>query len=234
MNRTKPPTRVKSISKKAIELEKQRKKFDPTKVYTKEELENLLFPEEIMFIRTYVTNGWDHISAYQHAYSIYRDLTNEERLKAGRERNKLKGAGIGSKYVKILLADVEELLGISKLSQVMEYKQIAYSNISNYHDTWIDIKEFERIPIHVRAAIKSTETVSEVQLDENFKQVKVTKVKIELHDKIKALREIDKLMKYHEANKFTIETTINNKVDITKYTDEEKALLLKMARKNEY
>lgn len=42
------------------------------------------------------------------------------------------------------------------------------------------------------------------------------------------------MMGYNAQESIKVEQTTTTKIDFSKYTDEEKALILKMARKNEY
>jgi phage terminase small subunit len=109
-------------------------------------------------------------------------------------------------YIKEIQLDLGKLSGLSKLKVLNEHKKIAFSAISNLHKTWIDLKEFEDIPQEYKDSIKKIDrkVTYKPMYDEetdSMKEYMVEQVKIELHDKLRSLESISKMLGYNEAEK---------------------------------
>jgi phage terminase small subunit len=103
-------------------------------------------------------------------------------------------------YIEEIQQDIAKEAGISMLSQALELKKIAMSNISLLHNDWITRKEFEDLPEDIKASIQEISTsVKRVKMTDEKGEVKmadVEYVKIKLHDKIRAIQEINKMFGY--------------------------------------
>ena len=213
MKRTKP--RKKS---KVVKLEK------PGKVYTLKELKEMLTEKQKVFCHEYCSNGWNATKASKAAR--YSEITGRSTACRLLTKHNIK------QYIEFIKTDYEKLCGISKARQLNEYIKIAYSNISAYNDSWIDLKTFEEIPEEELAAIQDKEYKTETRIIDK-EVVDIVFVKIKLHPKITALQRIDKLMGYEEPEKVQHSGEIKSitTVDTSKYTKEEKEFMLRIARK---
>ena len=122
-------------------------------------------------------------------------------------------------YIEEIQKDLEKISGLSKLMILNEYKKIAFSSIAHMHNTWIELKEFERLTDDQKDCIKKIErkVTYKTCFDENTgdqKEYMVEYVKIELHDKLKSLESISKLLGYDEAQKVDV-TSGGDKIGIT-------------------
>jgi len=168
------------------------------KIYTLEELQKKLTKKESIFCHQYIID-WNGARAAREAG--YSEKTCAEIACQNLTKLHIK------QYIDFIKNDYEKESGISKLKQIREYSKIAYSSISNLHNTWIELKEFESLTDEQKEAIESIDTKTESRFDYNPEtnkkdiQVTVKFVKIKLYSKIAALERIDKLMGYNEAEK---------------------------------
>lgn len=212
---------------KSIQKVKDTKEEDNT-VYTREQLEKLLKPKMMLFAREYCLNAWNGTQAYKDTYQskAHRLSDNTCRVNASKLLTKTNI----KQYIAFLKADTEELTGVSRDRNLRELAKMAYSSISHLHDSWVSLKEYEDLTEDQKAAIKDTKCKTYYTQS----GTEVTEVHIVLHAKQPAIETINKMMGYNATENIKINQTTTTQIDLTKYTDEEKALMLKMARKNEY
>jgi len=173
-----------------------------------------LKPEHRVFAEQYVID-WNGTRSYQVAYpgSSYESskssaselLTNPNLLA----------------YIKEIQKDLGKLAGVSALRNVLELKKLAYTNITDLKDGWLTVKEFEELDSDVKAAL------SEIQYTikgtgKNREEI----VKFKLHDKLKAIEGLNKMLGYNAPEKG--ELVIDNK---TLTEDERKARILELQTK---
>jgi phage terminase small subunit len=142
-----------------------------------------------------------------------------------------------SQYLDNTKEDYETICGVSKARQVREYSKIAYSRISNLHNSWISLKDWDELLEEDPTCMDAVESIDRKlikRMDDFQNLIEVEYVKIKLHNKIAALQSIDNLMGYKQAEKIDMSSKVTSSVDVTNYTDEEKKVLLKLARKQEY
>ena len=84
---------------------------------------------------------------------------------------------------------------ITKQRVLEEFAKIAFSSIADLHNTWIERKEFEALTEDQKASIKSISTKTQ-NVRINDEPVEIEYVKVELHDKLKALESINKMLGY--------------------------------------
>lgn len=104
-------------------------------------------------------------------------------------------------YISNIQKDIAKLAGISILSQISELKKVAMSNISLLHKDWITRKEFEDLPENVKASISEISTQIKTILGKEDQPMQVEFVKIKLHNKLEAIKEINKMLGYYEPEK---------------------------------
>ncbi len=154
------------------------------------------------FCNYYLETG-NASDAYRRAYSCkgMKDETVTEN--ASRLLNDSKIAA----RVKELQSELKDKSDISKEKTLEELAAIAFSSIGNYFHTWTQTKDFDSIsPIH-KAAIKSISTKvvkKNIGTSEEPEIVDVEYIKIELHDKIKAIERICKMLGYDETIKIEL------------------------------
>lgn len=118
-------------------------------------------------------------------------------------------------YISYIQADIAKLTGISRARVLNEYKKMAFTSIADLHNTWIDLKEFEELTDEQKASIAEVSSRSRKLKDGTvFKEVK-----LKLHDKSKALENINKMLGYNEAEK--VEHSGNVGLEVSSKTMEE-------------
>lgn len=184
--------------------------------YPKHELELLLNEQQKHFCHEILFNN--RVQSYMAAYP------DCEYKSASASATRLLEDVRINQYVSFLKLDIETITGVSKIRQVNELAKIAYTSISNLHNTWISLIEFESIPEAQRAAIESIETKTVVvNFDETTKETEF--VKIKLYSKIAAITEINKMMGYNAAEKRELtgkdgKDLISPKADLSKLSKE--------------
>lgn len=107
----------------------------------------------------------------------------------------------------------KELSDISKITKeriIRELSNMAFSSISNMHNTWIERKEFEELSSAQKSAIKSISTKvikKNIGTQDNPEMVDVEFVKIELYDKLKAIECLNKMLGFNEPDKIEVGLT---------------------------
>ncbi len=105
-------------------------------------------------------------------------------------------------YISNIQKDIAKLAGISVLSQISELKKVATSSIANIHKDWITRKELEDLPENVKASISEISTQIRTVFGKGDEQpIEVEFVKIKLHNKLEAIKEINKMLGYYEPEK---------------------------------
>jgi phage terminase small subunit len=111
-------------------------------------------------------------------------------------------------YIKHLQSDIARAAGVSALRNLMELTKIAYTNPTDIRESWERLKDWEEIPDDVKAGIAEVVTVSKVlrrvgggddSEDENSGLVQTLEtVKVKMHDKLKAIDMINRMLGYNE------------------------------------
>lgn len=154
---------------------------------------------QIRFCEEYVID-WNATRAYSVVYPNVNDNTaraNSSRL--------LTKANIQA-YIDSIKNDLSRLSGVTALRNVQELAKIAYSNMMDYKEDWMSEKEFNSLSEKQRACI------SEVQYIEKTTKLGTEKiVKFKLHDKIKAIEVLNKMLGYDAPVKTDNNSTITIK-----------------------
>lgn len=106
-------------------------------------------------------------------------------------------------YIDFIKNNLEEESGISKLRNLKELAKIAYSNVSQIHDDWIELAQWEEIKKNfpdTMAAIESIDTKTEFKTyktdGEDETNVEIKYVKVKFYAKTPAINEINMMMGY--------------------------------------
>ena len=155
---------------------------------------------------------------------------------------KMKSETVNRKACELLKRDkirarVEELQNesrekskITKERILDELACIAFSSVTDMNKSWIERKDFVKLTRKEKAAIKSISTKvlkKNIGSTENPDWVDVEYIKVELHDKIKAIERICKMLGFDSPEKMQVEkiNTFEN------MTDEELAKEIEMTKK---
>lgn len=106
--------------------------------------------------------------------------------------------------VKELQDELKDISDITKERLMRELSNIAFSSISDMHNTWIERKDFEKLTPKQKSAIKSISTKivkKNIGTKDCPEYVDVEFVKIEMHDKLKAIEDLSKMLGYNEPEK---------------------------------
>lgn len=184
-----------------------------------------LTPKQESFCLKYLECG-NASEAYRSAYNCRKMKTETVNTKAS---NLLKKDKIRTR-VEELQEESRETSKITKEKILDELASIAFSSVADMNKSWIERKEFVKLSRKEKAAIKSISTKvlkKNIGSAENPDWVDVEYIKIELHDKIKAIERICKMLGFDSPEKMQVEK-INSYENMT---DEELAKEIEMTKK---
>jgi phage terminase small subunit len=144
------------------------------------------------FCREYILNGFNASAAYRKAYP---DTTNQDTIKSNAYR--LLTYDYIQAYIKELREDTEKLCNINKEMIIGELKSIAFSNIGEMHETWMERKQLDKLTTDERKSIQEITSRTGRTADGDL----VEYVKVKLHDKGKALDMLAKIIDAYAAQK---------------------------------
>ena len=151
-----------------------------------------------MFCREYIYD-WNGTRAYKKVYGEH--LTDNV---AGVSANQLLRIPKIKEYMTEIQKDVAKLCGVSKQMVLDEVMAVAFSNISNLHNTWIERKDFELLSERDKKSIASIDTQI-VKRNIGTKKVPeivdVEMIKVKLHSKDKFIEILNKMTGYFEPEK---------------------------------
>lgn len=141
------------------------------------------------------------------ASDSYRRAYNCEKMKDKQiweESSKLLINPKVTQRVKELQDELKDISDITKERLMRELSNIAFSTISDMHNTWIERKDFENLTPKQKSAIKSISTKvvkKNIGTKDEPEYADVEFVKIEMHDKLKAIEDLIKMLGYNEPEK---------------------------------
>lgn len=106
-------------------------------------------------------------------------------------------------HIKHLQDNLEELTGITKAKVLNELHKIAFSNISDLHNTWIERKKFEELTMEQKACIQVIDSFVDVKniggnSKANQKFIEVEMVKIKCYSKTEAIKIINEMQGFNK------------------------------------
>jgi len=111
-------------------------------------------------------------------------------------------------YIKHLQDNLSQLTGITAASLLLELKKIAFSSVASLYDEWGKLKDFESLTDDQKAAL--SEIISkETTFGEDGRSVET---KIKLHDKLKAITELNKMLGFNAPDKKEVSLFSNIKI----------------------
>lgn len=184
-----------------------------------------LRPKQESFCLKYLECG-NASEAYRHAYKCMKMKSETVNRKACEllKRDKIRAR------VEELQNESREKSKITKERILDELACIAFSSVTDMNKSWIERKDFVKLTRKEKAAIKSISTKvlkKNIGSTENPDWVDVEYIKVELHDKIKAIERICKMLGFDSPEKMQVEkiNTFEN------MTDEELAKEIEMTKK---
>jgi len=121
-------------------------------------------------------------------------------------------------YIEKIQKDLSKLCGLSAAKNLLELKKLAFTSISQFKEDWGTDKSFEDLTEDQRAAISEITHITKAG-----KSGQATIVKFKLHDKLKSLDMINKMLGWYAPEKHDL-TTKGDKIgeqDYSNLTDEE-------------
>ena len=103
-------------------------------------------------------------------------------------------------YIEFIQKDLAKLAGISALKNIQELSKIAYSSIAHLHNTWVELKVFEKLTDDQKASIESIDTKTETRSDDGV-LIDTNYVKIKLFSKTQAIETINKMLGWNAPEK---------------------------------
>lgn len=146
------------------------------------------------FCREYVKD-WNATQAYLKVYKCEYDTAKNNGTRL------LTNAYI-KEYIEYCKANLEEMSGISRQKVLEEFMKMAFSNIASFHNDWMHKKDFDKLTDIEKACISEIKNET-ITGDTYSKEI----VKIKLHDKQKALENINKMMGYNVPEEQNINIT---------------------------
>jgi phage terminase small subunit len=172
--------------------------MEEPKTYTLEELKELLKPEHLVFAEEYCFD-WNGSRSYKVAYPESSDETARVNASKLLTNTNIK------QFIEEVQKDLGRQAGISRLKVLKEFEKIAfYGNVASLFTSWTVRKTFEEIKEanpEIMCSISEIQTQKKVQKGADNELTEVEYVKVKLHDKQKALENINKMCGYNEAEK---------------------------------
>lgn len=110
-------------------------------------------------------------------------------------------------YIKHIQNDLSKLSGVTALRNILELKKLAYTNITDFKNGWMTERDFEELTEEQKAAL------SEIQyIDRETKLGTEKIVKFKLHDKQKAIDQLNKMLGFESASKVDV-TSLGEKIN---------------------
>lgn len=150
--------------------------------------------------------GYSHLSARQKAYKLMTKGYIRERIDFYKTK-------------------VMELAQVSAVRNAMELAKMAYGNVANLRDGWIDLKEWDDLTDDEKAIISEIETnTTEMESPDGDSVIIQKKIKIKTHDKKGAIALLNKQFGFDAASKVDHTTkgeSLNAPLDVDKLSDSE-------------
>ena len=162
-----------------------------------------LTQKEEKFVEVWMLTG-NKSRAYREAYDCEKSKESTVNENACRLS---KDSKIASRFNE-LQQDVANLCGITKATQVNEFRAVGYSDLTNVLQVGsknglyiISSKDFDSLTDDQKKAIKKVKTKSRMVAIGDGEFESIQEFEIELHDKLKALDSINKMLGFNEAEK---------------------------------
>lgn len=110
-------------------------------------------------------------------------------------------------FIKEIQNDIAKQAGISMLSQLLELKTIAYSNITDLFKDWQTLEDFNNLTKDQKGAILEISYKKELLPGTD---IEAEFVKLKMHSKLEAIKEINKMLGYQAPEQKNLTITQND------------------------
>lgn len=114
-------------------------------------------------------------------------------------------------YIEEIQADLSKLAGVSALRNILELKKLAYSSMLDFKENWSKQKAFDDLTLDQRAALSEIMTIEKT--DKQGNPITITKFK--LHDKLKAIEILNRMMGWEAPTKLEHGTPKDQSFNVT-------------------
>lgn len=149
---------------------------------------------QIKFCQEYIID-WNGTRAYRAAYPN----TSTDQVAASNASRMLRNDKVKA-YIEEIQNELEKQAGLSALRNLNELKKLAYGNISKLKKNWHTLKDWDDLTDEEKACIQEITTTTRTDQDGN----ETTVVKIKLHDKIKPIEIINRMLGYNEPEELNV------------------------------
>ena len=104
-------------------------------------------------------------------------------------------------YIEHIQKDLAKLANVSALRNILELKKIAYTNLSDFKDGWMTERDFDSLTEEQKGALSEI-----VYTDKMFNGNSEKIVKFKVHDKMKAIEMINKMLGFNLADRLDVTT----------------------------
>jgi phage terminase small subunit len=139
-------------------------------------------PEHRVFCEEVVID-WNQTRAYMVAYPNCKEESAAANASRLIRKDKVKA------YIQEVQKDLSKLTGVTAARNILELKKVAYTNLSDLKKDWDEFKDWDNLTEEQKASISEI-TVSKVEFEGGEK----TMVKVKVHDKIKAIQALNKML----------------------------------------
>lgn len=108
-------------------------------------------------------------------------------------------------YIAYLEKNVGRELGVSKLGMAQELKNLAFSNIGDIYKDWTKLRDINELTREQKAAIAEVDAKIVTMMTKLGEQ-KTEFVRIRMHDKLKAMEQLARLMGMNEPDALDVRT----------------------------
>jgi hypothetical protein len=115
-------------------------------------------------------------------------------------------------YIDNMNGELARTAQLPKLRLLLEQRAIAFGNIADVYKNWHELKDFESLSYEQKAAIAEIDCRVVHTLDRGGQPVETRFMRVRMHDKLKALENISKLLGYNEPEKIRAEVASINLV----------------------
>ena len=168
-----------------------------------------LTPQEELFCIEYVGCSNATTAAKNAGYSVKTASSQGCKLL---QKEKIK------KKIDILKKNLLKASGITALNILLELKKVAFQNPNDLFEDWSKVKDFANIPAEVKAGIKDIKITQK-----SYGEVSEQFIQFQMHDKLKALEMIIKMLGLNEPEKnLNINENNNFNIPLIEWVEDEK------------
>lgn len=102
-------------------------------------------------------------------------------------------------YINKIKNDLSRLSGVTALRNILELKKLAYANLAMFKDDWMTEKEFNELTDDQKACLSEI-----THTTKSFEGGDEKVVKFKLHDKMRAIEIMNKMLGFNDADRLDI------------------------------